>query len=68
MTQTEAVLKYMKEHNGITTRQAWDDLRITRLSARIYDLRALGYRIESEFVLVNTRKYGKTHVCRYYLV
>lgn len=33
------VYEYMKQHGGITSYQAFRDLRITRLSARIYDLR-----------------------------
>ena len=47
MTQEQMVLKYMKEHNGITTLEAFRDLGITRLSARIYDLRTSGKKIIS---------------------
>lgn len=47
-SQTKRVLEYMQEHNGITSYQAFRDLKITRLSARIYDLRRDGVNIDQE--------------------
>lgn len=49
--QQVRVYEYMKEHNGITTMQAYGDLKITRLSARIYDLKKLGVKIEKEHIV-----------------
>lgn len=49
--QRVRVYEYMKEHNGITTMQAYGDLRITRLSARIFDLKNLGVKIDKEHIV-----------------
>lgn len=45
------VYEYMKEHGGITAMQSYDDLKITRLSARIYDLRQLGVLIDQKHIV-----------------
>lgn len=47
MTQEQRVLNYIREHGSITSMQAFADLKITRLSARIFNLRAQGYNIEN---------------------
>lgn len=47
-TQCGKVLAYMREHGSISDLQAFTELRIRRLAARIYDLRQLGWQIESE--------------------
>ena len=44
------IIKYMKKHNGITSQDAFKDLGITRLSARIKELRELGYNISTIMV------------------
>lgn len=44
--QTERLLKYLKRHKkGITALEAWNELSIMRLSARIIDLRRKGHHI-----------------------
>lgn len=43
--QTSAVLDYMRTHDGITTLEAFLNLGVTRLSARIWDLREEGHEI-----------------------
>jgi hypothetical protein len=46
MTQQNAdVLDFMQRNGVITTMDAFDKLKITRLSARIWDLRHLGFEI-----------------------
>lgn len=46
MTQREAVLELLKaKADGVTPADAWD-VGVYRLSARIYDLRREGYRID----------------------
>lgn len=45
--QKQQILDYMRQHNGITTYTAFQ-MRITRLAARIRELRDLGYTITSE--------------------
>lgn len=61
MSQCEKIVRYMKDFGSITTMQAFDDLDITRLSARIYDLKALGYKIKTETVKRRNR-YGEKKV------
>lgn len=68
MTQNEAVLMHLKNGGSITTLQAIEEYGITRLSARIHDLRAKGYRIGSKIETV-TNRYGKSvSVSKYYLL
>ena len=44
--QTQTVLKYLQTHKkGLTSMKAFWLWRITRLSAKIYDLREKGYHI-----------------------
>ena len=51
-------IRYMKEHKGITSQDAFKDLGITRLSARIKELRELGYNI-STIMVDGTNRYGE---------
>lgn len=67
LTQTERVLKYMKDFGGITPIDAMKDLGVMRLGARIYDLEKEGVRIIHETV-EDVNRYGqRTHYCRYFL-
>lgn len=43
--QSAKVLQYLRTYKGITSLEAFQELGITRLSARIWDLRHLGYSI-----------------------
>lgn len=64
--QWKKVLDYLKKHHrGITSMRAFWRFRITRLSARIYDLREKGYLIHT-FKEPNTFTVG-THA-RYVLI
>lgn len=47
MTQEQRVLDYIREHGSITSMQAFTNLKITRLSARIFNLRARGFNIKN---------------------
>lgn len=48
MTQNAKVLDFLKNHNGITSYEAFRYLNITRLAARISDLRRQGHEIYSQ--------------------
>lgn len=49
MTQCDRILKHLKTHKrGITQADAIERFGCYRLSARISDLRSLGYEIETE--------------------
>lgn len=50
MTQCEKVLEYMEQKGHITAWDAVYNLGVFRLSARIADLKADGYRIKSETI------------------
>ena len=51
LSQNMRILEYIKRHGGITSLEASDVLRITRLSARICDLRRMGYPIAIKYKL-----------------
>jgi hypothetical protein len=48
MTQCDMILDHLKRHKDITTMDAFMMYGVTRLSARIWDLRHDGYNISSE--------------------
>lgn len=52
------IIKYMKEHGGITSQDAFTHLGITRLSARIKELREMGYNIKT-LMIESTNRYGE---------
>lgn len=59
MTQNEMIIKYLNEYGSITTYESYSKLFITRLSARIFDIKhKYGIEFEEEWV---TKKniYGK---------
>lgn len=67
LTQEERVLEYIKEFGSITTWEAFADLGITRLSAKIFDLDKLGYKFDRK-TEISTNRYGKkVHYTRYSL-
>jgi len=47
-SQKEKILEYLKKHGSITTMQAINYFHCTRISARIAELRADGWNIETE--------------------
>lgn len=57
-TQNAMILEHMKSHNGITTMEAYELYGVTRLSARIWDLRHEGHAIRGES-RVGVNRYGK---------
>jgi len=60
MCQAGEILVHMLKGESITPLQALRKFSCMRLSARILDLRRLGYEIKAELV-----KRGKKHYCRY---
>lgn len=65
MKQTEQILDYMKNYDGITPMDALKDIGCMRLAARIADLRRDGHRIKGEKIGVRRRDGSKAHVMRY---
>lgn len=58
MTQEERITAYVKEFGSISTLEAFRDLGITRLSARIFDLEEKGVRFDRKTETVKNR-YGE---------
>lgn len=52
------IINYMKLHGGITSMDAFKDLGVTRLSARIKELRDIGYDI-STVEIQGINRYGE---------
>ena len=59
MTQAEVVLKHLKAKGTITSMEAFEDYGITRLAARISDLREQGYSIATN-TITRKNRYGQT--------
>ena len=49
-SQKNKVLQYIKDHGSINPSQAYNELHIYRLGARILELRRDGYDIKTEIV------------------
>lgn len=67
MNNKDRVLQYMKEHNGITTWEAFEYLGNTRLSEYIRQLRQQ-YNIVGECIKTTNRFGEKTFYYKYKLV
>lgn len=63
MTQKERIIDYIRLHGSITTMEAFSNLHITRLSARIEELKKDGYKIHCTIVTKpgteGTVRYGR---------
>lgn len=67
-TQSYKILKHILDKGSITTIEAFFDYGITRLSARIYDLRyTYGIQIDTENVVKKTPEGGYVKYGRYSL-
>lgn len=68
MTQNEMILKYLEENGSITTYESYKELLITRLSARIYDIKKqYGLEFEEQWVTKKNR-YGKVCTFKKYIL
>ena len=68
MTQNQKVLRHMKTFGKITTMEAFTEYGITRLSARIWDLRHEGHMIAAKNKTGVNRFGEKTTYAEYRLV
>lgn len=68
MTQNEMILEYLNEFGSITTYESYAELFITRLSARIWDLKhKYGCEFDEEWITRKNR-YGKTCSFKKYIL
>ena len=67
VTQGAKILKYMQEYGSITPVEAFRDLGVMRLGARIYDLEQQGVKIIHERETSRNRMGENTTYSRYRL-
>ena len=68
MTQNEMIYDYLKKNGSIATYQAFAELFITRLSARIFDIKKLyGVKLKEEWI-IKKNVYGKTCSFKKYIL
>ena len=58
-TQENQILNHLKQHKFITSWEAIQEYRITRLSARIYELREKGYQILTKNITENGKTFAE---------
>lgn len=66
-TQCERLLEYLQEHKEIDPLEAWQQLGIYRLGARIWDLKAAGHAITSGTKKIKNRFDEECRVALYRL-
>ena len=66
-TTQQRVYDYICQFGSITTLQAFVDLGESRLSARVWEIRAKGIKVDSEMVEVTNRFGEKRHVKKYFI-
>lgn len=55
-TQNYQVLEHLKTHGSITSWQAFEEYGITRIGARIHELREMGFKIRTDMMGSKTTK------------
>ncbi len=67
ITQKDRILQYIREFGSISSWEAYQDLGVTQLGARIDELKKEGYEFKTEWES-STNRYGdKVDYKRYYL-
>lgn len=66
-TLKDRVLAHLREHGSITSLEAIKEYGATRLSAIIFELRAEGYDIDTDFETSKNRYGDKVTYARYVL-
>lgn len=64
LTQVQRIAEYLKDHGSITTYEAFRHLGITRLSARIWDMKDRGWEFKRE-TISKKNKYGNVSFTKY---
>ena len=62
ISQSNAILKYLKEGNSISSLDALNKFGCFRLSARIHDLKSQGYNINSRSITRNDKTFNEYYV------
>ena len=64
-TQEVEIIEHIRDNGSITTKQAMEHLGCYRLSARIYEIKAVGIPVEKDMVEVQNRNGETCRVARY---
>jgi len=67
MTQANRVLAWLQSGNTITTLDAFRELGITRIAARIFELKEQGHAISKQTLKVTNRFDEICHVAEYFI-
>lgn len=67
MTQNQRIIEYMKQHSGITSMEASSHLGVTRLAARISEIKSSGVKVLDDFEECYNRFGEKVKFKRYRL-
>ena len=68
ISQKDRIINYIREFGSISSWEAYADLGITQLGARIDQLKKEGYEFKTEWESCKNRFREKTDYKRYYLV
>lgn len=68
ITQRDRVLQYIRDFGSISSWQAYQDLGVTQLATRIYELKQQGYIFTKKRIQTTTRYGVPTHYDEYKLV
>ena len=67
ITQKDRIINYIREFGSITSLEAYKDLGITQLGARLKELEEEGYEFRTEWESSKNRYDEKVDYKRYYL-
>lgn len=67
MNQVDMILSHLKEHGSITPLDAMQEYGCMRLGARIWEIRDLGYKVETKMESSKNRFGQMTCYARYIL-
>nr|BAR35113.1 hypothetical protein [uncultured Mediterranean phage uvMED] len=66
MTQQERVLSYLQDGNTLTCLNAFNELGITQVASRIFELKEQGHPIDKRMIKVTNRYDEKCNVAEYF--
>ena len=64
-THCDRVVEYINQNGSITSRDAFIELGVTRLSAVVFDLKKKGYQVDTQFESSKNRWGDSTTYARY---
>lgn len=67
ITQKDRIINYIREFGSITSLEAYKDLGVTQLGARLKELQEQGYTFTTKWESSQNRYGDKTDYKRYYL-